>query len=642
MFLNSSSYPTTLTFNNLQYTFQGALGPSGVTGYTGASSTVTGFTGSTGSTGATGAASTITGPTGADGIIGSTGATGPTGYIGIDGSTGPTGTAGSTGATGPTGYIGVDGATGPTGGTGATGATGAGFTTITNAGNGRILISDGSTNAATADADFTYDTGTDTLNAPNIYARDTFQLDTQTFYTHGNNGFSVNEDFDASNSATQTAYHFTSGSTSRNIVFDLAVTSQYTTMFGTYGNASDNKFVIGSETYNTDFSFKSGLGIQPINMAGGNTLFTVQKDGQIVAPLLSSNTTADVLYFDSGSGLITYGPSNAGPTGATGSTGYIGVDGATGPTGRTGATGATGPTGYIGVDGATGPTGRTGETGPTGATGPTGYIGVDGATGSTGPTGATSTVTGPTGMTGSTGATGPASYITTFYPSSSPDATVSYTSTAVVFTTNTIGAQFYSYDLMAPNQSFDLTFTIPTFSYTDLRFMFYEGFSIIASLILQGGTLFWDSNNLGSYSAGQVLTLSYNGSNNNVAIYLNNTLKYSGTGSLTAKYYRLSILQNISVTPTTTTITGLRFNGFGTIGPTGMTGSIGTAGSTGVTGPTGYIGVDGATGPTGYTGQAGTAGPTGPTGPVTAFVFDGGYPTSNYSVGPAFDCGGVV
>jgi hypothetical protein len=35
-------------------------------------------------------------------------------------------------------------------------------------------------------------------------------------------------------------------------------------------------------------------------------------------------------------------------------------------------------------------------------------------------------------------------------------------------------------------------------------------------------------------------------------------------------------------------------------------------------------------------------GPTGPTGPITPYIFDGGDPYSVYSVGPAFDCGGVT
>ena len=103
----------------------------------------------------------------------------------------------------------------------------------------------------------------------------------------------------------------------------------------------------------------------------------------------------------------------------------------------------------------------------------------------------------------------------------------------------------------------------------------------------------------------------------------------------------------------------------GFTGPTGPSGYIGSDGDTGDTGPTGLQGVQGiqgvegpqgtagptgvqgvqgiqgVQGDTGFTGPTG-AGSTGPTGPVQPYIFDGGTPTSNYAVGPAFDCGSVV
>jgi len=59
-------------------------------------------------------------------------------------------------------------------------------------------------------------------------------------------------------------------------------------------------------------------------------------------------------------------------------------------------------------------------------------------------------------------------------------------------------------------------------------------------------------------------------------------------------------------------------------------------------GPTGPMGPTGLTGLTGLTGSQGLSGPTGPTGPVTAFIFDGGQASNNYSNGPAFDCGSSI
>ena len=74
-------------------------------------------------------------------------------------------------------------------------------------------------------------------------------------------------------------------------------------------------------------------------------------------------------------------------------------------------------------------------------------------------------------------------------------------------------------------------------------------------------------------------------------------------------------------------------------GFSGATGATGLTGATGATGPQGLNGASGATGPIGFTGATG---PQGASGPVTAYIFDGGSPSTDYTEGPAFDCGGVV
>jgi hypothetical protein len=61
----------------------------------------------------------------------------------------------------------------------------------------------------------------------------------------------------------------------------------------------------------------------------------------------------------------------------------------------------------------------------------------------------------------------------------------------------------------------------------------------------------------------------------------------------------------------------------------------GLQGPTGLTGPTGQ----GDTGPSGPTGDTGA---TGPTGAITSYIFDGGAPSTDYIVGPAFDAGGAA
>jgi hypothetical protein len=161
----------------------------------------------------------------------------------------------------------------------------------------------------------------------------------------------VNEFFNAG-TATQTAYHYTSGAGRDSIVFDLAITSNYTTMFGTYGSSSSNEFVIGSEFAATNFSFKSDLSM-PANLPAGTTLMTVQSDGQIVAPLLQQITYNErVLTYDNATGLITYSDLSGGMTGATGAQGPVG---STGSAGASGAKGETGTVGSNGVAGAVGP-----------------------------------------------------------------------------------------------------------------------------------------------------------------------------------------------------------------------------------------------------------------------------------------------
>jgi len=203
----------------------------------------------------------------------------------------------------PTGLLGL---TGPTGPTGPAGPAGLGFTTITgNTSSVAILTADGN-NAAIGQENLTYDAENGLLTSSNVAVQNVLTLGQQPIYIHGADGFSFNENFDAGGgNGTQSAYHFTSGSASKSVVFDLAVTTQYTTMFGTYGDRYNNYFIIGSETANTDYSFKTGLGIAPVQLDQGTTLFTIQHDGQVVAPLLTDlPQPTTLLSYDPSSSII--------------------------------------------------------------------------------------------------------------------------------------------------------------------------------------------------------------------------------------------------------------------------------------------------------------------------------------------------
>lgn len=82
----------------------------------------------------------------------------------------------------------------------------------------------------------------------------------------------------------------------------------------------------------------------------------------------------------------------------------------------------------------------------------------------------------------------------------------------------------------------------------------------------------------------------------------------------------------------------------GSRGIIGFTGSAGAGftGSAGVKGDTGIQGLQGPTGPKGDTGATGPQGLLGPVGPAGAVVYDGGTPSTDFSVGININCGGVV
>jgi hypothetical protein len=124
----------------------------------------------------------------------------------------------------------------------------------------------------------------------------------------------------------------------------------------------------------------------------------------------------------------------------------------------------------------------------------------------------------------------------------------------------------------------------------------------------------------------------YNNTTSNLSVVITNTLGLTSPQTLLAN-----------------SVSTLYWNGTsnylvsGGVGPTGSAGPTGNTGAASVvTGPTGRTGPTGPRGTDGIVGVDGATGPTGPVGAVTAFVFDGGSPSSNYSVGPAFDCGSVV
>ena len=128
----------------------GSSGASGTSGSSGASGT-SGSSGASGTSGSSGASGT-SGSSGASGTSGSSGASGTSGSSGSSGETGASGTSGSSGASGTSGSSGSSGETGASGTSGSSGASGTGFNTINSPFINRFLVSDGTSNAASASA----------------------------------------------------------------------------------------------------------------------------------------------------------------------------------------------------------------------------------------------------------------------------------------------------------------------------------------------------------------------------------------------------------------------------------------------------------------------------------------------------------
>jgi len=81
---------------------------------------------------------------------------GTSGSSGTSGANGSNGTSGSNGSSGSSGSNGSSGSSGSNGTNGSSGTSGTGFNTINNPANGRLILSDGTTNAATASANLIY------------------------------------------------------------------------------------------------------------------------------------------------------------------------------------------------------------------------------------------------------------------------------------------------------------------------------------------------------------------------------------------------------------------------------------------------------------------------------------------------------
>jgi hypothetical protein len=150
LYLDSTIYTPSLSFNNVSF---GPMGESGLSGSSGSSGTSgangssgtsgsSGNTGSPGSNGSSGSSGTSgnTGSPGSNGSSGTSGSSGNTGSPGSNGSSGSSGTSGNTGSPGSNGSSGSSGTSGNTGSPGSNGSSGTSGTSVSVSGTTNYVV----------------------------------------------------------------------------------------------------------------------------------------------------------------------------------------------------------------------------------------------------------------------------------------------------------------------------------------------------------------------------------------------------------------------------------------------------------------------------------------------------------------------
>ena len=125
------------------------------------------------------------------------------------------------------------------------------------------------------------------------------------FYEYGNQGLSVFENINLSNSSLQTAYNFGTPSSQTSNVLSLSIKDQYRTFLSTSGTNTANVFDIGSTSNNTTFKITKNNSIQPVDVSGGTTLIQISPSGQVLIPnnILSTSHTTGSLVVSGGIGI---------------------------------------------------------------------------------------------------------------------------------------------------------------------------------------------------------------------------------------------------------------------------------------------------------------------------------------------------
>jgi len=332
-----------------------------------------------------------------------------------------------------------------------------------------------------------------------------------------------------------------------------------------------------------------------------------------------------------------------GPTGPEGPQGPQGVVGAVGPQGPSGPSGPSGPQGIAGDVGPQGPIG------PTGVTGDAGIAGPQGPTGPSGPAGSFGGVTLDYTFDSNTGNTNPGTgklkfnnsnltLATELYISENDDSSVDVTSLLQTIddSTSTIKGHFKVSE--KSNIEAFAIFTIGAASHPGVYSI--VNCSYVSGSVNLSGVVFQNGDDI-------IITFARTGDIGDVG-----PQGPQGPAGLTGPQGPTGAAGDIGPQGPTGP-SGLNGNDGpqgpqgpiglnGADGPQGPTGPSGANGADGPQGPTGPSGANGDPGPTGPSGANGSAGPQGPQGPVGAVVYDGGTPTTDFSVGLNINCGGVT
>ena len=344
------------------------------------------------------------------------GTSGSNGTNGSSGTSGSNGTNGSSGSSGTSGSNGTNGSSGSSGSNGTNGTSG--VINLNNSGAGRVILSDGTTNAATASAAITITSGQINISGSattvtgslfvggNLVVQGSSSLQNIT----GSNVYIGTNTVVLNNSTPSVRFGGlsvqdsgsnpgVSGSLLWDSLNDVWIYAQPSGSGDGYNSARlisgpKNTGSLGQELGLTSNFIQKAVGDDHISDSH------IKDDGTTVSISTNTDITGSLRVT---SNLYINGTSyTAATSGTSGSNGTNGSSGTSGSSGLTGANGTSGTSGSNGTNGSSGTSGSNGTNGSSGTSGSNGTNGSSGTSGSNGTNGSS----GSSGSSGSNGTNG--------------------------------------------------------------------------------------------------------------------------------------------------------------------------------------------------------------------------------------------